>query len=151
MNSNCRSENTFFTALAVAMALTVFVGFSRTFFLKIFFPEAQELAAPETVFYVHGALFAAWMLLLIIQPSLVRVGCVALHRRLGTFGGVLAASMVVMGMLGAMIAAQRPGGFFGVPLYRFNSWSFRFSTSSCLACSQVWRSPGAGILKPTSG
>ena len=116
MNASRQGENTFFTALAVGMALAVIAGFSRTFFLKPLFPEAQALAAPEAIFYVHGALFAAWILLLIIQPTLVRIGRVNVHRQVGTFGGVLAATMVLVGTWGALIAAQRPGGFIGIPM-----------------------------------
>jgi uncharacterized membrane protein YozB (DUF420 family) len=116
MNPSRRSENTFFVALAIGMGLAVALGFSRTFFLKPLFPDAQHLAAPEPIFFVHGALFATWILLLVIQPTLVRVGSVKIHRRVGALGGVLAATMVLIGTWGSLIAAQRPGGFIGIPM-----------------------------------
>ena len=109
-------ERIFFSAMAVAMAALVFVGFARSFFLRIWFPEAETYAAPETIFYVHGALFAAWMVLLIVQTSLVRIGRVDLHRKLGTLGATLVPVMVLIGITGALVAARRPDGFVGVPV-----------------------------------
>ena len=69
----------------IAMAVVVFAGFARTFYLKPLFPEAQEFAAPESVFYVHGAVFTAWMLLLVLQALLISTRRVAMHRSLGWF------------------------------------------------------------------
>jgi len=106
----------FFSAMTVCMAAVVFVGFSQTFFLRPWFPEAEVRAAPEIFFYIHGIVFTAWMVLLIVQTSLVRTGRLALHRTLGGFGCGLAAFMVVIGVAGLLIAAHRRGGFIGVPL-----------------------------------
>ena len=97
------------------MAIVVLIGFSRTFYLKFLFPGAQQFAAPEPIFYVHGAVFTAWMLLLVLQASLISGRKVALHRSLGWFGVVLAVAVTALGVHGAGIAASRPGGFIGVP------------------------------------
>lgn len=109
-------ERIFFSAMAVAMAALVFVGFGRSFFLRIWFPEAETYAAPETIFYIHGALFTTWMVLLIVQTSLVRIGRVDLHRKLGPLGAALAPVMVLIGITGSLVAARRPDGFIGVPI-----------------------------------
>src|ERR687895_445409 len=69
----------------------------------------------ETIFYVHGVVFAAWFLLLLTQPLLVGAGRVDLHRRLGLLGGALAVAMLLIGTVGALIAAGRPTGFTNVP------------------------------------
>ena len=50
------------------MLLTVFAGFARSFFLRPWFPDHPS--PPETAFYWHGAVFAAWFLLLLAQPLL---------------------------------------------------------------------------------
>jgi len=110
------SERNFYTAMAIAMLLIVLVGFARTFFLGPMFPEVQEFAAPEPIFYVHGVIFTAWMLLLISQALFIRGGKVQTHRKVGVYGGVLAVAMVVVGLYGALVAAVRPGGFIGVPI-----------------------------------
>lgn len=111
-----RWQGALFTAIPVSMAAVVFAGFSRSFFLRPWFPEAATFAAPEPIFYVHGALNALWMALLIVQSVLIRTGRVRLHRRLGVFGVALAASIVVVGSLGALVGARRPGGFIGLPI-----------------------------------
>ena len=100
--------------MALAILATVIVGFSRSFFLRPLFPEWPSPS--ETVFYVHGAFFTAWIALLVVQASLVATGRTARHRTIGPFGAVLAAAMVVLGTFGALIAARRPGGFVGVPV-----------------------------------
>ena len=102
--------------MSAAKAAVVSLGFSRTFFLRPWFPGAEAFAAPEAIFYVHGALNTTWMALLIVQAVLIRTRQVALHRRLGLFGGILAAIIVVVGSTGCLVAARRPGGFIGVPI-----------------------------------
>ena len=71
---------------------------------------------PEKIFYVHGALFTAWIVLLVAQALLVAAGRTDVHRRIGLWGAVLAVFMVVVGVLGALIAARRPTGFVGIPV-----------------------------------
>ena len=110
-------ERIFFVAMTVAILAAVLLGFARTFFLRPLFPEiVAEFAAPEPFFLIHGAFFAAWFVLLAVQASFVTVGRVDLHRRLGAWGAVLAAAMVVLGVIGVLIAARRPTGFIGVPV-----------------------------------
>lgn len=104
----------FYAAMTLAIFAAVLLGFSRTFFLKPWFPEAASLAAPEPFFFVHGAFFAAWFVLLPVQSFLVGAGRVDLHRRLGQLGAGLAAVMVGLGVVGSLIAARRPTGFIGV-------------------------------------
>ena len=54
------------------MTIVVIAGFARTFFLAFLYEEPHPLAPPETIFYVHGAIAAVWMALLIVQPTLIR-------------------------------------------------------------------------------
>jgi hypothetical protein len=108
------AERRFFTGMALAMMATVFVGFSRSFFLRPLFPDWPSPS--ESIFYVHGVLFTAWIVLLVVQASLVARGRTALHRKIGPFSAVLAAAMVVLGTLGALIAARRATGFVGIPV-----------------------------------
>ena len=100
----------------LAAIIVVFVGFARTFFLRFWFPEAESFAASERIFYVHGVFFTAWIVFLVMQAMLVRAGRVQLHRTLGWLGAAIAACVVLLGLYGASVAAQRPGGFIGVPL-----------------------------------
>lgn len=100
--------------MALAILAAIALGFARTFFLRPWFPEVP--APPETFFIFHGAAFAAWVLLLVVQPSLVASGRADLHRAIGKLGVALAATMVALGVIGALIAARRATGFVGIPM-----------------------------------
>ena len=135
------SERLFYTGFAVAITAAVVLGFARTFFLRAWYPEwALAHGAPEPFFLAHGVVFAAWLALLITQTSLVAAGRVDLHRRLGVAGAGLAVLMVLLGTVGALMAANRPTGFVNItaPPLRF-SWS-RSPSSSCSSSSCRWPS-----------
>ena len=111
------AERRFYGGFAAAITAAVVLGFSRTFFLKPWYPEwARAHGAPEAIFYVHGVVFVGWFLLLLVQPTLVAAGRVDIHRRLGRLGGGLAVAMVLLGTVGSLIAARRPTGFMNVPM-----------------------------------
>ena len=111
------AERRFYAGMTLAMLAAVLLGFARTFFLKPWFPEVAHLTPPEPFFYyVHGACFTAWFVLLVAQAFLVACRRTDVHRRLGWFGAGLAAAVIVVGVVGALIAAGRPGGFIGVPV-----------------------------------
>jgi hypothetical protein len=112
--SRWTAERRFFTGMAIAMLLAAYVGFARSFFLRPLFPEWPSPTEP--IFYVHGVFFSAWCVLLVAQATLVGVGRTDLHRRLGVFGVVIATAMVILGVAGALVAANRPTGFNGVPV-----------------------------------
>lgn len=108
------SERRFYTGMAIAILITVFVGFGRSFFLRPLFPGHP--APSEPIFYVHGIAFTLWILLFVAQVSLVSVGNVRLHKRIGAFGAALVIAMVVLGVLGALTAAGRATGFVNIPV-----------------------------------
>jgi hypothetical protein len=95
----------FFVGMAIAAAVTVFLGFARTYYLKSVFPTPTL----PWLFHVHGALFTAWTLLLVLQASLVASRRTALHRRVGVIGLSLVVPMLVTGSLAAIAAARGQG------------------------------------------
>jgi hypothetical protein len=110
-------DRLFYGALAIAMAITVFAGFARTYYgpLALGGPRATLSGGPWTpVVQMHGALFTAWVLLFVVQTALVAGRRVAIHRRLGIAGAILAAAMVVTGSLTAIANAARGGSPVGV-------------------------------------
>jgi hypothetical protein len=111
--SRASAEHLFFTGMSFAILGAVFLGFSRSFFLR---PLFAPRGAPERFFYLHGAIFTAWFVLLAVQSSLVGLRRTGLHRRLGWLGAALLLAMVVTGVEGALIAARRPGGFVDIPI-----------------------------------
>lgn len=108
------SERRFYAGMAIAILVTVLVGFGRSFFLRPLFPEHP--APSEPIFYVHGVMFTLWILLFVAQVSLVSAGKIRLHRKIGSFGAVLVIAMVVLGVLGALTAASRTTGFVNIPV-----------------------------------
>jgi hypothetical protein len=94
----------FYVGMAAAMAATAFVGFAPTYFLRPVFRPATAALTP--LMHVHGLLFGAWTLLLVVQTSLVAVRRTSIHRRLGIVGAALAAAMVVAGGLLALSSAR---------------------------------------------
>ena len=107
-------ERRFFTGMTLAIFASVILGFSRSFFLRPLFPDWPSPS--ETIFYVHGAAFFAWIVLLVAQASLVAGGRIELHRRIGPFSAVLAVAIVVLGTLAALVAARRATGFVQIPV-----------------------------------
>lgn len=92
-----------FLGAALCILAIVFAGFARTYFLRgFFFPDPLPL-----LLHVHGAVMFAWFALFFVQTCLIETHRVALHRRLGMFGVVLAATMVVLGPYVAFHAAAR--------------------------------------------
>ena len=90
---NFSRDRIFYTGVAIAFACSVFIGFSRTYYLKPLFgtPPLSILA------HVHGALFTAWTAFFVLQAALVAAGRTDLHRRTGVAGAMLAAAVVSLG------------------------------------------------------
>jgi hypothetical protein len=114
-----RRERLFFSGMAVAFAVVVFVGFAPTYFLRTL---SDRPPLPWLV-HLHGVLLSTWILLLLVQTTLVALRRTDLHRLLGVGGGVLAVSIIPVGFFVAINAARRlaavdPGtlGFLIVPM-----------------------------------
>ena len=103
-------EHRFYTAMAFAIALGVFAGFSRTYYARTYF---HSPAIPFWV-YVHGVVFTSWILLYLVQNLLAMYGGMKLHRSLGILGGVLASGVVLLGSAVALRQAHQ-GRFFPFP------------------------------------
>jgi FtsH-binding integral membrane protein len=101
-----RYDHFFFSAMALAMFTTVFVGFARTYYLAGVF----RAPLPSLTIHLHGAAFSCWILLLVTQTSLVAAGRTDIHRRLGIAGFLLASLMVVLGVLAATDSLARAAG-----------------------------------------
>ena len=114
--ASAKYDRIFYSSMAIVMALTVLIGFGPTYYVKAFSdtPLSTLSGGPMTLLVqMHGLLFTAWVLLFIVQTALVAQHKVAIHRRIGIVGAVLAASMVVVGTLTALRMAARgaaPGG-----------------------------------------
>jgi hypothetical protein len=90
-----RRERIFFGAMAVMLALTVLAGFSRTYYFNDLVPRPFALSP---LLHWHGAVYSAWLVLLVTQTTLIAKRRVSWHRRLGLVGCAVAASMIVLGI-----------------------------------------------------
>jgi len=106
-----RLDRLFYTALPIAMAMVVLVGFAPTYYLK----EAYGTPALAPLYHVHGFLFTCWMLLMITQPALIAVRRTNVHRKMGVAGGVLAAAMLVAALFVTIDLGRRGAAPPGVP------------------------------------
>jgi hypothetical protein len=118
-----RRTRRFYVGMAIAIAITVFVGFSRSYFLKGWYgtPELSRLL------HFHGLVFTTWVLFFVAQTALVASGRTYLHRRMGVAGAVLALLVLVVGTTVAIMrvksgrASPIPGvsalSFLAIPLF----------------------------------
>lgn len=79
------------------MLATVFIGFAPTYYLAGVF----HAPLPSAIIHIHGAMFSCWILLLLTQNALISTHRVDVHKTLGIAGFILAAGMIVVGILAA--------------------------------------------------
>ena len=103
-------ERLFYIGMVVAIVITVFAGFSRTFFLRPYF-QTQPLIP---LLILHGVVFSSWIVLLVTQTTLVATKRTRTHMRLGIAGGLLATLMIVIGTVTAIVRAKGPSPVPGV-------------------------------------
>lgn len=123
--SPAATDRKFYTGMAIVMLFTALVGFSRTYFLGLISGHATTITGrvPNTTVHMHALLFMSWLVLFIVQTSLVATHRVKVHRKLGYFGVVLAAAMIVVGgrtaveaaRLGAVPPGANPWNFTAIP------------------------------------
>ena len=121
-------DRVFYSSMAIAMGLTVLIGFASTYYVPLLSGRpivTLSGGAAGSLVHLHGVLFTSWMVLFVIQTTLVASHRVAIHRRLGTAGVALAAAMVAVGTATAISTAARgsapagidPLAFLAIPLF----------------------------------
>jgi hypothetical protein len=101
-----RYDRVFYTTLSILAALTVLAGFGPTYYFAGTSMRTLSGGPITPIVHLHGLLFSAWVLLFIVQTSLVATRRVAVHRRLGVAGVVLGVGMIVAGLRTAIAAAS---------------------------------------------
>jgi uncharacterized membrane protein YozB (DUF420 family) len=120
-------DRLFYSTMAIVMALTVLVGFGGTYYLRLISgsPVTVSGGSITPTLHLHGLLFTAWVLLFLVQTTLIAARRVNVHRRLGYASMALAAAMVIVGFRTAVEAAGRgaappgvdPLSFLAVPIF----------------------------------
>ena len=96
-------DRKFYLFMAIFVAVVVFAGFARTFFLNSFFARIDL----PTLFIFHGLIFSSWIVLLVVQAALISSRKVRVHRLLGYAAIALVLLMIVVGLTMAVRSAQR--------------------------------------------
>ena len=99
----------FYVWMAGACVLIAFVGFAPTYWLQL----APGTFVGSPLLHLHGLLFSAWPLYLLLQTMLAARGRVGRHRAWGLLGVSLATAMVFVGFAVAneVLATRLAAGF----------------------------------------
>lgn len=99
----------FYVWMAAACVLVALVGFAPTYWLQL----APGTFVGSPLLHLHGLLFSAWPLYLLLQTALVARGRVGRHRVWGLLGVSLATAMVLVGFAVAndVLAARLAAGY----------------------------------------
>ena len=139
-----RGKRRFYIGIALAIAITVFAGFAPTYYLRAYYQSTPL----DGVRHLHGVVFTAWVLLFLVQATLVSAGRVSLHRRLGVGGAVLAALLVVVGTTMGIVTAAEGRAPLGVPPLSFLAVPFfDMVVFTGLAATGLWHRRRADIHK----
>ena len=103
IRSRNRLDRRLYWGTSVVFFVLVFWTFARTFYLKSFFPTPRL----STLLQIHGAVMTGWVVLLVIQTSLIAFHRAKWHRQLGVFGSVWAGMVVLLGTITTLHAAVR--------------------------------------------
>ena len=132
-----------FHAVAVAaLAATLFVGFAKTFYFRMFLDSPPLAQAAQ----LHGIIATVWVALHYTQVRLVAAHRVDLHRRLGIFAALVAALLAVQAISMAIAnaaAGHGPPGrdplqFLSVPLGTTTMFALFVGTALVLRRKREW-------------
>jgi hypothetical protein len=101
-------DRLFFTVMGAAVAVTVFAGFARSYYLSHWLTPPARTPEITPLLHLHATVFTLWILLQVVQPALIASGRAAVHRGLGWFGVALALGVWLLGNL-ASIEAMKAG------------------------------------------
>jgi hypothetical protein len=96
------SGRRFYTSMGLVAIVLVVAGFAPSII------KPSNRVAPLTpIVAIHGLVFAAWLLLFLAQTVFAATGRMAVHRRLGALGGMLAVMMILTASIASVQMARR--------------------------------------------
>jgi hypothetical protein len=103
VGSSRRFDRRLYLGASLIFFVLVFWTFARSFYLKGLFgtPPLSGLV------HIHGAVMSGWVVLLVVQSSLIAAHRVQWHRRLGVVGAAWGALVVLFGSITSLYAAAR--------------------------------------------
>lgn len=114
------AERRFYVAAAIGIVIIVLAGFSIDVDLL------RDMSSLSALVRLHGLVMFGWIALFVAQTTLVARHRVDWHRRLGVFGAVLAAVIVITDTATVIVAARLGGNHLppGMPVPLFVAFSF---------------------------
>ncbi len=91
MANNETKRPSFFFLIAIVGLVAVIIGFAKTFFIPM---RAGTFVAPPSI-HVHGSFAFAWILLYLVQTSLIHYRKYRIHQVLGILGLFIAAGLTI--------------------------------------------------------
>jgi hypothetical protein len=101
----------FYFSMSLLFATLVVWGFSHTVNNSLF----HAVPPRPLLLWIHGAVFASWVVFFVAQSTLVRAHKVNWHRFVGWFGAGLATVMVPLGIAIAIVMARFDAVQFHLP------------------------------------
>lgn len=101
------AERRFYSWMAIALVVIVFIGFAPSFYLRGYIPSPRPNPTLPPSVMLHGLLFTAWMLAFVVQTQLVAAGRRDVHMKLGIFSMLLALAIIPMMYLAAVWQVAR--------------------------------------------
>lgn len=98
------SDRPLYILAAVIIPLVVLAGFARTYYLEGFFATPP---LPNMIVQIHGVVMTAWVVLFIVQVTLVAKRRTKLHQQLGILGAGLAVLVFIVGIMTGVYGAAR--------------------------------------------
>lgn len=93
----------YFLVISIIGLLAAFIGFAKTFFVPV---AAGNFTAPLGV-HIHGAFAFAWIILFVLQASLIHFRKFYIHQVLGFSGIFIAAGVTVTMIPAGLFAVQK--------------------------------------------
>jgi hypothetical protein len=97
-------DHRFYLTMAVATIVVIGTGFAPTYYLR----RAFDGAPLAPIVQWHALVMTLWLLLFLLQTSLIATGRAQAHRRIGAAGVILAVAIVILGFE-TMLFAGRDG------------------------------------------
>ena len=85
-----RHERYFYLGISIWFILITFIGFSKTFYIS------RDPNIPTNLI-IHGFLYSCWVLLFVVQSTLISVKKFKIHMALGILGLILIIAMIPSG------------------------------------------------------
>jgi hypothetical protein len=135
-----QNDRLFYVGTGLFIAIVTFGGFAQSYYLSRWLEPPANAPAVNALLAVHGAVFTAWIALMVVQPALIATNNRKIHRKLGYAGAGVAASMVVFGNLAAIAAMDGgfigfgdPYAFYAIPFFDINAFAV------VVALAVLWR------------